>query len=63
MQSAIETYPANPADVLAGLLTRPQLAEQLRCGDRTIIRRERAGMPFISIGMTRPTTRSACVNG
>ncbi len=53
MSSTIESQPANPANVLAGLLTRQQLAQQLHCGERTIIRRERAGMPFIAIGMTR----------
>jgi hypothetical protein len=43
------TYP----NVLAGLITRPELAKQLRCGERTVIRRERAGMPFIAVGMAR----------
>jgi hypothetical protein len=40
-------------EVLAGLLTRAQLAEQLDCSERTIIRYERAGMPFIAFGMIR----------
>jgi hypothetical protein len=40
-------------EVLAGLLTREQLAEQLDCSERTIIRYERAGMPFIAFGMIR----------
>jgi hypothetical protein len=40
--------------VLAGLLDRQTLGKQLggMC-DRTIIRYERAGMPFIAIGMLR----------
>ena len=33
--------------------TREQLAEQLDCSERTIIRYERAGMPFIAFGMIR----------
>lgn len=53
-----QTYPKDqpqggPVDILAGLLTRQQIAIQLGCGDRTIIRRERAGMPFIAVGMMR----------
>lgn len=45
--------PASASDILAGLLTRQQLADQLHCGLRTVIRRERQGMPFIAIGMVR----------
>jgi hypothetical protein len=44
---------ASVEGVLAGLLTREQLAEQLNCSERTIIRYERAGMPFIAFGMLR----------
>jgi len=38
-----------------GLIDRAQLAgpDQLDCSERTIIRYERAGMPFISLGMKR----------
>ena len=41
------------AAVLAGLVTRKQLAEEWRCSEMTIIRRERAGLPVIRLGMTR----------
>jgi hypothetical protein len=44
---------AQAVDVLAGLVTREELAEQFRCSKRTIIRYERAGMPFIAFGKTR----------
>jgi hypothetical protein len=40
-------------EVLAGLLTRKQLARQFGCSERTVIRYERAGMPFIAFGMIR----------
>ena len=41
-------------NVLEGLLDRENLAKQLNgVSDRTIIRYERAGMPFISVGMLR----------
>lgn len=50
---SIASFPASEGGVLAGLLTRVQLAEQLNCSERTIIRYERAGMPFISFGMIR----------
>lgn len=44
----------NPAaSITAGLIDRKQLAAEWRCGERTIIRRERAGMPFIKLGMLR----------
>lgn len=39
--------------ITAGLLTRAQLAIDLHCSGRTIIRRERAGMPVIRLGMMR----------
>jgi hypothetical protein len=42
-----------PPDVLCGLLDRRMLGQQLHVGDRTIIRYERAGMPFIAVGMLR----------
>ena len=48
-----ETATATPASVTAGLMDRKQLAAELRCSDRTVIRRERAGMPFIRLGMLR----------
>lgn len=42
------------SDVLAGLLDRERLGKQLgNVSDRTIIRYERAGMPFIAVGMLR----------
>ena len=44
---------AQGASVLEGLLTREQLAQQLACSERTVIRYERAGMPFIAFGMIR----------
>ncbi len=44
---------AAPASITAGLIDRKQLAAELRCSDRTVIRRERAGMPFIRLGMMR----------
>ncbi len=39
--------------VFAGLLTRAQLAADMGKTERTIIRYERAGMPFIAVGMIR----------
>ena len=39
--------------VLAGLLTRERLAAELGCHQRTVIRREREGLPFLKIGATR----------
>ncbi|GAN77674.1 hypothetical protein Asru_0414_01 [Acidisphaera rubrifaciens HS-AP3] len=39
--------------LLSGLLTRAQLAAELRCSERTIIRHERAGMPCIRLGIMR----------
>jgi hypothetical protein len=45
---------AQDKNVLRGLITRPELRVQFGdCSDRTIIRYERAGMPFIAFGMTR----------
>ena len=41
------------ASVLAGLLTRSQLATQLGRSERTVIRWEHAGLPVIKLGMTR----------
>ncbi len=41
------------ASVLAGLLTRNQLAAELGRSERTVIRWERAGLPVIKLGMTR----------
>jgi hypothetical protein len=51
--SETTTSPSTSNTVLAGLLTRRELAGQLRCGERTIIRRERQGMPLIAVGMMR----------
>lgn len=39
--------------VFDGLINRTELAQQMRCTDRTIIRYERAGMPFIAVGKFR----------
>lgn len=47
------THNATPQGVLAGLLSRVQLAAELGCGARTVIRREREGMPFVKIGALR----------
>ncbi len=41
------------ANITAGLLIRPQIASDLDCSERTIIRREHAGMPVIRVGMLR----------
>jgi hypothetical protein len=41
------------ASIMAGLLTRSQAAADLGCSERTLIRRERAGMPVIKLGMLR----------
>jgi hypothetical protein len=41
------------ASVLAGLLTRDQLAKQFGLSERTVIRWEHAGLPVIKLGMTR----------
>ena len=43
----------NVGEVLAGLLTCEQLARQFACSERTVMRYERAGMPFIAFGMIR----------
>ncbi len=43
----------NIQKVLDGLIDRAELARQMRCTDRTIIRYERAGMPFIAVGKFR----------
>ncbi len=41
------------ASITAGLFTRSQLAINLDCSERTILRREHAGMPVIRLGMMR----------
>ena len=41
------------ANVFEGLLKRTALAQQMQRSERTIIRYERAGMPFIAVGMAR----------
>jgi hypothetical protein len=40
-------------NVLDGLLRRDEIAKQLDCVERTIIRYERMGMPFIAVGKLR----------
>lgn len=52
MQTDADTATA-VASITAGLITRKDLATEWRCTERTIIRRERAGMPFIKLGMMR----------
>jgi hypothetical protein len=39
--------------VLDGLVTRAELARQLACSERTIIRHEKQGLPVLRIGMKR----------
>ncbi len=39
--------------VLAGLVDRAELARQLGCSTRTIIRHEQAGLPVLRIGIKR----------
>jgi hypothetical protein len=41
------------ASITAGLKTRDETADELRCSARTIIRYEHAGMPVIRLGMLR----------
>lgn len=49
-----ETDTANAAaSITAGLIQRKSLAASLERSERTIIRYERAGMPFIKLGMMR----------
>ena len=50
----MEPLAATPAvaSVLAGLLTRASLSDELRKSERTLIRWEHAGMPVIRVGMT-----------
>jgi hypothetical protein len=44
---------ASPPSITAGLFNRSQLAADLKCSERTIIRREHAGMPVIRLGVAR----------
>ena len=41
------------ASITAGFATREQLARDLHCSERTIIRREHQGMPVIKLGSLR----------
>jgi phage terminase Nu1 subunit (DNA packaging protein) len=43
----------NLPSVIAGLITRGQLAAQLGRSERTVIRWEHAGLPVIKLGATR----------
>ncbi len=52
MQTEPDTANAVPS-VTAGLIARKSLAADLGRSERTIIRYERAGMPFIKLGMLR----------
>ena len=38
---------------MAGLVDRKRIAAALDCSVRTVIRREREGMPFIAVGRLR----------
>ena len=50
----METQPQpTAASITAGLATRQQLAADLHCSERTIIRREHQGMPVIKLGYLR----------
>ncbi len=49
----IETPNQHLPSVFAGLLSRSALAADMQRSERTIIRYERAGMPFIPVGMMR----------
>lgn len=48
-----DTATPKTQNVLDGFLQRQEIGAQLRCTDRTIIRYERAGMPFIAFGKLR----------
>jgi hypothetical protein len=48
------------ASITAGLLTREQIAAEFRCSERTIIRREHAGMPVIRLGYMRLYSPESC---
>ncbi len=41
------------ASITAGLITREQAARDFGCSERTLIRREHAGMPVIKLGSLR----------
>jgi hypothetical protein len=41
------------ASIIAGLLNRAQIAAELDCSERTILRFEQAGLPVIRLGMLR----------
>jgi phage terminase Nu1 subunit (DNA packaging protein) len=45
--------PSNVEALFAGLFNRQQLADAFSISTRTVIRWERAGMPFIAMGMIR----------
>lgn len=40
-------------EIFAGTIPRKDLAKAMKCTERTIIRYERAGMPFIAVGNRR----------
>ena len=44
---------SEPVSVLAGLLTRSQIAAEFGKTERTVIRWEHSGLPVIKFGMTR----------
>ncbi len=46
--------------ITAGLLTREEIAAALSCSERTVIRREHAGMPVIKLGMLRLYSPENC---
>jgi hypothetical protein len=48
-----DPMPSRAQNVLDGLLRRVEIAQQLDCNERTVIRYERQGMPFIAVGKMR----------
>lgn len=53
MSHADPATPNPAAQILAGLVERKGLADTMGRSERTIIRWERLGMPFIKLGMMR----------
>lgn len=48
-----ETTETAPPKLLAGCLTEGQMMAELKCGTRTLRRREADGLPVIVLGATR----------
>ncbi len=53
MHSPTDINVSATADVFAGLFDRAGLAAHLKRSERTIIRFERAGMPYVAVGRLR----------